>query len=68
MTGDVGGERNVASGHVADDAKVAVYQMDGVQVLPPLAIAGRCYYWQKVRERASWYRSTMSCIGFSHLM
>lgn len=50
VAGDVGGERNGASGHVADDAKVAVYQMDGVQVLPPLAIAGRCYYWQKVRR------------------
>lgn len=50
MTGDVGGKRNGASGHTADDAKVAVYQVNGVQILPTLAIAGRRYYRQKVRR------------------
>lgn len=50
MTGDVGGKRNGASCHTADDAQVAVYQVDGVQILPPLALAGRGDYWQKVRR------------------
>lgn len=50
MPGDVGCERNGASCHVADGAQVAVYQVDGVQVLPPLALARRCDYGQKVRR------------------